>query len=290
MLIRTLGTVPYQPTYEAMQAFTAQRTEGAPDELWLCEHPPVFTLGLAGAPHGVSFDAALMKGLSNYVCRRRLGEALGSDGPLGADPRLDAVRRWAMTSQSGDRAELGLEGDAPGAAWSRVASSSDTRIGSQCAHYEECFVTRMKRAAERASIVVVNHHLYCADLALRQSRAGEYGAGVLPPHDAVIFDEAHQIEDVATDFFGLRVSTSKIDALARDAERALVMAGRSGDPRARRTLEQVEALSRTFFSALTARAASATRRSIPYSKYRGSAADRARFCHRSSPNPRLHSP
>ena len=214
------------------------------------------------APHGVTFEAALMKGLSNYACRRRLREALATEGPLG-DARLDALRRWADTSERGDRAEIDLAEDRDGSSlWARVASSPDTRVGVQCAFFEECFVTRMKRAAERAQVVVVNHHLYCADLALRQSKAGEYGAAVLPPHDAVIFDEAHQLEDVATDFFGLRVSTSKVESLLRDAERALVAAGRGSDPVARRAIDRVDASARGFFQQLTARALSGPPRSV----------------------------
>lgn len=231
---------------------TATRT--LQEQIW---HHDLPLARRALAPHGVTFDAALMKGLSNYVCRRRLGEALGAEGSAA----LDSVRRWAATSESGDRAELAPGDD--GALWSRVSSSPETRVGSACAFFEECFVTRMKRAAERASIVVVNHHLYCADLALRQGRGADYGAGVLPPHDAVIFDEAHQLEDVATDFFGLRVSTSKIDALLRDTERALGLAGRGRDSHLRRVIEQTGDAARAFFSAFDAIAKGGAPRSRP---------------------------
>jgi ATP-dependent DNA helicase DinG len=176
------------------------------------------------APLGIEFRAALMKGLANYVCKRRLAELLASDGAarIGGDRDLARLVEWTKETATGDRAELAtLAEDA--AAWRDVQSSSDTRIGAACAYYDECFVTKMRKDAEEASLVVVNHHLFFADLALRHGRGGEY-ASAIPPYDVVIFDEAHQIEDIATDFFGVRVSSSKVESLVRDARRALVAA------------------------------------------------------------------
>jgi ATP-dependent DNA helicase DinG len=163
----------------------------------------------------------MMKGLTNYVCLRRLAEARTAAG-RGNDRALLRVVEWAASSASGDRAELG---DLPeeSEVWRDVASSSDTRIGAQCEHYEACFVTRMRRQAERAQVVVVNHHLFLADLALRSGPRGLH-ASVLPPYDAVVFDEAHQMEDVASEFFGTRVSSARVESLARDAERSLAAA------------------------------------------------------------------
>src|SRR3984957_8168787 len=170
------------------------------------------------AAHGVTLRASLMKGLSNYVCLRRLGEARASGERAGAAALL-RVADWAQTTQTGGRAELsGLPEDAD--VWRDVASSSDTRIGAGCPHFEACFVTRMRREAEDAQIVVVNHHLLLAALALRPGRRGA-PASVLPAYDAIVFDEAHQVEDVATDFFGVRVSSARVEAFVRDAERAL---------------------------------------------------------------------
>ncbi len=162
-----------------------------------------------------------MKGLSNYVCLRRLGEARSagarSAGHGGAG--LARIADWAQTTETGDRAELSdLAEDAE--VWRDVASSSETRIGAACEHYEACFVTRMRREAEDAQIVVVNHHLLLADLALRTGRRGAH-ASVLPNYDAIVFDEAHQVEDVATDFFGVRVSSARVESFVRDAEHAL---------------------------------------------------------------------
>src|SRR5262249_23898711 len=90
--------------------------------------------------------------------------------------------------------------------------------GAKCPHYDACFVTRMRRKAEEADIVLVNHHLFLADLALRTGQAGE---GVLPSYEAVIFDEAHALEDVATQYFGLSVSHFRFEHLASDVQRSL---------------------------------------------------------------------
>jgi ATP-dependent DNA helicase DinG len=133
------------------------------------------------APLGIDFRAALMKGLANYVCKRRLGELLASDGAarIGSDRDLARLVEWAKETETGDRAELAaLAEDA--AAWRDVQSSSDTRIGAACEHYDACFVTKMRRDAEEATIVVVNHHLFFADLALRRGRGGDY-ASAIPP-------------------------------------------------------------------------------------------------------------
>jgi ATP-dependent DNA helicase DinG len=200
--------------------------------------------------YGISVRASLMKGLGNYLCLRRFEEAQASGG-RGLDPDFARITEWLRDTESGDRAELAdVEEDSP--AWRDVASSSETRIGVPCPHYERCFVTRMRREAEEAQIVVVNHHLFLADLALRTGKRGTQ-ASVLPAYDAVIFDEAHQIEDIATDFFGVRVSSARIEGLLRDAERSLTKANAlealtSGPVRG--TLEQARYASRTFFDSL----------------------------------------
>lgn len=202
------------------------------------------------AAYGVPVKAALMKGLSNYVCRRRFEEARAS-GQHARDRDFARIEAWLLQTESGDRAEISdLPEDAR--AWREVASSSETRIGATCEHYGRCFVTRMRREAEDAQIVVVNHHLFVADLALRTGPRGAH-ASVIPNYDAVIFDEAHQVDDIATDFFGTRVSSARIEALLHDAERTLGKAGAlealaSGPVRG--TLEQAREASREFFTIL----------------------------------------
>lgn len=174
---------------------------------------------------GLPAEVAVMKGLGNYLCLRRFGEAsqsLEATAP-GRRRSLELVERWRRGTETGDVAELdALSEDDP--IWREVTSSSETRVGGGCSYFRDCFVTRMKLEAEAARVVVVNHHLFFADLALRGAHPGR----VLPNYDAVIFDEAHQLESIATDFFGSRVSTRSLHALARDAERALLLGARAG--------------------------------------------------------------
>src|SRR5262249_10879776 len=122
------------------------------------------------------------------------------------------------------------------------------RIGAGCKYYDECFVTRMRRQAEAAQIIVVNHHLFFADLALKTSANGGRGGygGAIPAYDAVVFDEAHQIEGVATDFFGVRISTPRIDTLTRDARRA-IFAAKVLDSTTMKLVDEVEHASPDFF-------------------------------------------
>ncbi len=209
------------------------------------------------ADGGVVVRAAMMKGLSNYLCKRRWNELAGSaqGNRIDIDVNLSRIARWLkeengptedgeIVMSRGDRAELN---DLPeeSLAWRDVQSSTETRIGAECKYYDECFVTRMKRDAEEAQIVVVNHHLFCADLALRRGRRG--GAAVLPPYDAVIFDEAHRLEDIATNFFGTRVSTARVEMLARDARKSFVAEKIEGGLT---LLEQSERMARDYFNAL----------------------------------------
>ncbi|MEM1416132.1 MAG: ATP-dependent DNA helicase [Myxococcota bacterium] len=168
---------------------------------------------------GLAKKAVAMKGLSNYLCLRRFElfrkSATATEAPFKA--QLPVLEAWRETSVHGDRAELeALAEDA--AIWPWVVSGADTRIGPRCPHHASCFVTKLRREAEQADLIVVNHHLFFADLALR----GPHHGGILPDYDVVIFDEAHQLEDVATGFFGASVSTGKLERLARDAEAVLV--------------------------------------------------------------------
>lgn len=168
---------------------------------------------------GAEPSVAYMKGLSNYLCLRRYQAFLtGPASMRGAGARaLPLLEDFAGHTQTGDLSELSLPAGLQ-SVLGEVCSGSDTRVGARCKHFDACFVTRMKQAAERAQLVVVNHHLFFADLALKAGGAAGYG-GVIPDYDAVIFDEAHMVEDVATDFFGLSLSSAKLEALVRDAER-----------------------------------------------------------------------
>jgi len=223
---------------------------------------------------GLTFPVALMKGLSNYVCRRRLAEFRQSEAsarPMYARS-LDSLLSFVEETETGDLAELaGMADDDP--IRPEIASSSDTRVGASCQYFDECFVTRMRRDAERARLVVVNHHLFFADLALR----GPHPGRVLPDYDAVIFDEAHQLEDIATEFFGMRVSRRRLERLLTDAGRALTAAGAIdplfGGDGARRSLDGVSRTADAFFEVLGKRAGREERVTLERDAFTGEVAD-----------------
>jgi ATP-dependent DNA helicase DinG len=161
------------------------------------------------------FTAAYMKGRSNYACLHRIKRAEESPILEGLEDidYFDQVRRWARDSQAGDRAEL-VELPENLSFWRHIDARSETCLGQKCPEYDACFITRMRQRAQDADVVIVNHHLFFADLALR---GGEYGQ-VIPDYSAVIFDEAHQIEDVAAEYFGAQVSSYQIEDLLRDLQ------------------------------------------------------------------------
>jgi len=173
------------------------------------------------------FNAVVLKGVGNYLCRRRLAETASK--ATSSSTELLSLVDWSEQTETGDRSEVEwLPEAAP--LWTEVTTTPDARIGPRCPYFERCFVTQARRLAEKAELILVNHHLYFADRALR---AAHPGARVLPDHDAVIFDEAHQLEDVATEHFGARVSTHKLALLIRDAHAALsrmpLWTGRAAD-------------------------------------------------------------
>ncbi len=167
---------------------------------------------------GRELNVAVMKGRANYLCLLRFssfGKA-GSFKRREEIPVYQAVEAWATTTATGDRAEVA---DMPDSVefWREVSAASENCIGTSCSLFDACFVTRMRQRALEADLVVVNHHLLCADLAVKD---GNYGS-VIPAYDTLILDEAHLIEDVATQYFGVQVSSHKIEELVRDVEREL---------------------------------------------------------------------
>jgi ATP-dependent DNA helicase DinG len=196
---------------------------------------------------GVPFTATLMKGRANYLCLHKLDQWSDGSGPS-HDVFLPMIRRWSTRTESGDRAELeDLPEDL--AIWNEVAATAETCLGTECPRYDDCFVTRMRQRAAASDIVVVNHHLLCADASVRQSAYGE----VIPAYNRAILDEAHQLEDIATQYFGYGVSTYRVEHLARDVDRVLTAIG--GDERtftdeANRTVQRLRDCARTFFGEL----------------------------------------
>jgi len=161
------------------------------------------------------FVAEYMKGRSNYACLNRIAKAENQpllDGMQ--DVRyFDEIARWSRETKVGDRSELTDLPDNLGF-WSRINAKSDTCLGQKCPDFEPCFITRMRARAENADIIIVNHHLFFADLSVRGNQYGK----VIPDYSAVIFDEAHLIEDIAADYFGFQISNFQLDELVRDTD------------------------------------------------------------------------
>jgi ATP-dependent DNA helicase DinG len=157
---------------------------------------------------------ALLKGRGNYLCRYRLEMALQehSRGLPELRRQLVSVRNWAPVTRSGDVAELNLPDDAP--VWPVVTSTSDNCLGQECPEWERCHLVLARRKAQEADLVVINHHLLCADISLREEGFGE----ILPGADCFIVDEAHQLPEVAGSFFGTAVSGRQLLDLVRDTE------------------------------------------------------------------------
>ncbi len=167
---------------------------------------------------GRELNVAVMKGRANYLCLLRFGSftKAGSFRRLEEIPLFRAVEDWATGTDTGDRAEIE---DLPDGVdfWREISAGSENCIGQSCTEFDSCWVTRMRQRALEADIVVVNHHLLCADLAVKES---SYGA-VIPEYDTLIVDEAHLLEDVATQYFGQQLSVHRFEDLARDVEREL---------------------------------------------------------------------
>ena len=192
--------------------------------------------------------AAYMKGRNNFLCRQKLYDMEGQPVLKGLE-ELDhfaRIRDWEKQTETGDRAELT---DLPEgfSLWPRIDARRETCTGQKCPQFDRCFLTQMHRRAAAADLVIVNHHLFFADLAVRQDDF----ASILPDYSAVIFDEAHELEDVASQYFGKQVSNYRLDDLARDTENALGLKGLA-DRRLARLLRQLRKHSDAFFERMPA--------------------------------------
>ncbi|HYN77614.1 MAG TPA: ATP-dependent DNA helicase [Lamprocystis sp. (in: g-proteobacteria)] len=163
---------------------------------------------------GLPVRAALLKGRANYLCRHRL--QLAVDDPARHDPdlrrQLRQVQDWSKATKRGDIAELALPEDAP--VWPAVTSTGDNCLGPTCPDWQDCHLVAARREAQAADLVVVNHHLFCADLALKDEGFGE----ILPGADCFILDEAHQLPEIAAGFFGVLISGRQLLDLVRDTD------------------------------------------------------------------------
>jgi len=191
-----------------------------------------------------------MKGRGNYLCRHKL-YAL-RDSPLLNGPdeigQFHAIAAWEKTTASGDRAEIDALPE-NSALWPRLDARGEACLGQTCPDWENCFITSMRRKALESEIVIVNHHLFFADMAIKLQAGAAPDAGVLPAAGAVIFDEAHELEDIASNFFGISLSTQRFDELARDVE-TLLRARQACTPAIESATATLRERARLFFAAL----------------------------------------
>ncbi len=184
---------------------------------------PFLEQALYGDPvSGSRLSVCYMKGRNNYLCRKKLYDLTDQPVLSGLEEiaQYRDIAAWEKTTGTGDRAELA---ELPEASllWHKLDARADACIGQKCSQFERCFITEMRRKAMESDIIIVNHHLFFADLAIKLQADGAPDAGILPEAAAVIFDEAHELEDVAGNYFGISVSNLRVDDLARDVESSL---------------------------------------------------------------------
>lgn len=160
-----------------------------------------------------------MKGRNNYLCRQKLYDLKGQPILNGLEEieQYRAIAEWEEHTETGDRAEVaGLPESS--VVWHKIDARSDACTGQKCAQWQRCFITEMRRRALESDIIIVNHHLFFADLAIKRQADGAPDAGVLPEFGLAVFDEAHELEDVAGSYFGVSVGNLRFEELARDIE------------------------------------------------------------------------
>ncbi|MGA3079974.1 MAG: ATP-dependent DNA helicase [Terracidiphilus sp.] len=190
-----------------------------------------------------------MKGRANYLCRHKLA-ALRNQPILSGLEEIDQYRQiaeWEQTTETGDRSEIdGLPESS--ALWQKLDARTEACLGTTCPDYRRCFITEMRRKALESDIIIVNHHLFFADLSVKREAAGALDAGILPEAAAVIFDEAHELEEVASSYFGLSVSNIRFEELGRDTD--ILLRGKEGAESLPAVTQQLRERARMFFAAL----------------------------------------
>src|ERR1700674_935729 len=196
-----------------------------------------------------NLKVAVMKGRANFLCISKLHQ-MQDQALLNGMEELDAfpqIKDWSKLTETGDRAELTFLPD-DSELWGKLDARRDTCTGKNCPSFNPCFVTGMHQRAQEADLIIVNHHLFFADLALKQDDFGS----ILPEYSAVVFDEAHEMEDVASDYFGRQISNFRFEELARDADQTLRLL-HLGTPALLRRTQRIRERSRTFFERFPAR-------------------------------------
>jgi ATP-dependent DNA helicase DinG len=166
--------------------------------------------------------ACYMKGRANYACRQKIYDAEKEPVLEGLEEVADfqVIRNWEKTTETGDRAEIKTLPESS-SVWAKIDARGDLCTGQKCPQFERCFITRMHQKAVESDIIIVNHHLFFADLAIKQQAEYAPDAGILPEVGTVIFDEAHELEDVAGSYFGVSVSHARCQELCRDVQASL---------------------------------------------------------------------
>ncbi len=189
-------------------------------------------------------EVCYMKGRNNYACRQKIYDADKEAILTGLEEVADfqIIQEWEKTTEFGDRAEIKTLPESSGA-WTKIDARRDLCSGQKCPQFERCFITLMHQRAAQSDIIIVNHHLFFADLAIKDDDV----PGILPDYHAVVFDEAHEIEDVAGQYFGVQISNYRFQELRRDVAR-ISRQKQFGSPELDRTLDRLEQLSEQFFS------------------------------------------
>ena len=190
-----------------------------------------------------------MKGRANYLCRHKL-VTLREQPILSGLEEIDQYRQiaeWEQITETGDRAELSGMPESS-ALWSKLDARSEACLGQSCPSYQRCFITEMRRKALESDIIIVNHHLFFADLSVKREAGGAPDAGILPEAAAVVFDEAHELEEVASSYFGLSVSNIRFEELARDTD--AMLRGKEGSDKLIPLTQQLRDRARMFFAGL----------------------------------------
>lgn len=217
-------------------------TKALQDQLYFRDIP--FLETLLGELH-----VCYMKGRANYLCRHKLA-ALRDQPILSGLEEIDQYRQiaeWERETETGDRAELSGMPETS-ALWQKLDARAEACLGTTCPDYRRCFITEMRRRALESDIIIVNHHLFFADLSVKQEANGAPDAGVLPEAAAVVFDEAHELEEVASNYFGLSISNVRFEELARDTD--ALLRGKQGTENIPAVTQQLRERARMFFAAL----------------------------------------
>ncbi len=195
---------------------------------------------------GLDLQVAIMKGRQNYLCLHKLSKSDRNPALLDLKETSDIVRisDWAESTQTGDRSELGWMASG-NKLWPQIDARREACNGSECSLYRECFISRMHQKAREADLIIINHHLFFADLAMAQDDFGSF----LPKYETVVFDEAHELESIASQLFGIHLSSFEFDELARSVTASAVR-GKYGSLELNRELVSLRKLARAFFGKL----------------------------------------